>query len=508
LPPIFVSDNAVTLVTGDKRAIVLKTILSRLHRLSRRISAVRLLLSLGLGALTLVLINTVPAVEHSFVGAPDRAMQDTAFWLRADNVDGDADPVLFVDIDDETVALPAYRSEVAGFVPSVYVSRTLLADLLRFALAAPAAEAPRVVMVDADIGGPAPDPAGEEKLKRLLADWAASPTAPMLVLARETFEPAPFGQQGALRMLRTPYDDIVGKARNIRWGTSKVLFDADGVVQEASPYDCIAGPRGGVTPLFSMSVLAYEALNGGLPVGSPAAKAVAGAADYCKTLIVDAHGVPEPPRRPAFGLTINYHLSMRAAEQGYVWPPVGETWRGRKACGQAAVLRTLSASIIAQAGPDASHDILCQRVMLIGGTNQIANDIAATPLGAMPGALVLANATRGLQLSNGGLRAARWAVQFGVLVVVTLAMFFASGLIEDLREGYQARRRDDLKRRILMLPLNPVIFSGLMWAVAYAVGVVLLLWSMSLGYWGFLSGPAMGSAIGNLLGDFIDEEKS
>ncbi|HZC16708.1 MAG TPA: hypothetical protein VE309_08095, partial [Caulobacteraceae bacterium] len=123
----------------------------------------RAILSFTAGLIVLLLVH-IPAVEESFLGAPDRQMIEMAFKLRGDLIRGTADPVLFMDIDDRT--LSQLGPGAGSFAtPLQTTPRKLLADLLDFIRTAPPDESPRAVIMDVDIADPAPDgPDGVAKL--------------------------------------------------------------------------------------------------------------------------------------------------------------------------------------------------------------------------------------------------------------------------------------------------------------------------------------------------------
>ena len=132
-----------------------------------------------------------------------------------------------------------------------------------------------------------------------------------------------------------------------------------------------------------------------------------------------------PRRTMSHGEPINYHLSMSRNDDHHVWPALPSTWDGYRKCGKAtdpSVFRRLSAGVIQQAGPDASTDVLCGRLVVIGGTNSVANDFLQTPVGEMPGSMILANGARGLQISGGGLRQVPLPMQMLTLALVSFGI--------------------------------------------------------------------------------------
>ncbi len=348
-------------------------------------------LSFAVGLLILLLIQ-IPAVEQSFLGDPDRQMMETAFQLRADLIRGLAEPVLFVDFDDRSLSQSA---GAAPFKPPLAtIPRASIADLLDFARTAPPNEAPHAVILDVDIAQPASDgPAGIARLRQALAAWGAAASAPPLVIVREPYAASAVGLDGAGQVLPdTPYDDIVQPAPNIFWSQARVLTDEHGVVREFRPYDCVL-TRGGVKPLYSAALIAYQ-----FTETDPAVLQHALARHWMAEAAARCVGRTPPPPL-IHGERIDYHLSMGLTFQQRVWPDLDPRWPGFATCGRSdsAVFRRLSAVDIldaVRAGGDVSHSLLCRHVVIIGGTNSSQGDFVQTPLDEMSGSVVLANAVR------------------------------------------------------------------------------------------------------------------
>ena len=451
-----------------------------------------------IAGLVLLLGMRIPLIEQSLLGEPDRAMRETAFKLRANIFSGAADPVLLLDIDDASVRDPAYSNAPAGRLPSMATSRRLLADLLTYARRAPPGRRPKAVVLDVDIAAPTSEPLEVQRLRKALSEWAQDRAAPTLIIAREPVSPDLLELPGALPTLpQTDYDDIVAQAPNIYWAGTRMLGDQEGVVREILPYQCVMQP-GGVQPLFSAAVLAYVLLSGRPRPGSPAALWLEEAPQAC---------VHNSARQIEHGELINYHLSMHRGEDPAF--PAVSGWNGARQCGETGStpdLRRIPAAAVATAAAEASPDVLCSRLVIIGGTNSLANDFQDTPLEVMPGAIVLANAARGLQLTDGGLRQLGLPFQICLLAVFTLTITFSFAISRRARQHYEhsRRKRDRAPRKIVLVLLNPVMLNWVLGLAAHFVGVGLLIWALGLGYWGFLSGPVFGAALAETAQGFRD----
>jgi CHASE2 domain-containing sensor protein len=456
-------------------------------------------------------VMRLPAVDRSMLGQPDREMMETAFKMRADLGGGVADPALLIDIDDSSLAgsLPQAAQGNMPAAPSATTPRAIVADVLEYIRTAPANEAPKAVLLDMDVATPTPgDEAGVAKLRTVLDAWARTPTAPMLAMSRESFPDNVYGGQGnSLVLPATPYDDIVWPASNIEWGTPKVLGDQNGVMREVLPYECVRTAVG-TRPLYSVALQAYNALqNGQIPPDAPVSNWLNNAKKNCE--------MAQPP--PIIhGELINYHLSLGKGENSRVWPDLPPTWPGFKTCGQDtdhAIFRRLSAADVAaagQAGAEASHAVLCGRLVLIGGTNYVASDFQQTPLNEMSGTVILANATRGLQLSNGGLRRVPWPIQISTLLLVSLMITGGFTVTRRIRDHYlglkDKHRHSSIWVRLRLTPFNPVVLN---WAFAFAAhwfGISLLIFAMGHGYWGYLSAPAFAAAATGAMQEFADDD--
>jgi len=446
----------------------------------------------------------IPAVEQSFLGAPDREMIQSAFELRSDLVGGTAEPALFLDIDDRTLS----KLSPAPFAPPLDTApRGAIADILDFIRAAPPAQAPRVVVLDVDVAQPSSDgPGGVSRLQAALTSWATSNSAPSLIIARQAFPASLFGQSSAVPILPdSPYDDIVQHAPNIFWSTPKVVGDQNGVIREFTPFECIQ-TRSGVQPLYSAALLAYQFAerDPNVLAHAPAKHWIEDAVTHCRT---------EPGVGLGHGERIDFHISLDLGFNGRVWPNLSPKWPGFKTCDASdkAIFRRLSVIDIVDAlhaGADISHDLLCQRVVLIGGTNASAGDFVQTPLNEMNGTVVLANAIRGLELTHGGLRPIPLAFQIVLLMLVVLAFTFSAMATERAKSHHRALRnsphKHKLGHRLAIISLNPLVLNGMIAVLAHLVGIGLLLVSLNFGLWGFLSAPAFAVAITETIQEFLD----
>jgi CHASE2 domain-containing sensor protein len=463
----------------------------------------RLGISFMVGLIVLLLIQ-IPAVEQSFLGGPDREMMETAFKLRSDAIAGTAAPVLFLDFDNRTIEAGAPDFSP----PPTTTPRTLIAQLLEFIRTAPPASAPRVVVLDIDIGQASqPGDPGVSALADELTKWADTSTAPPIIIAREAFPAAILGSpRPGLALPSTPYDAVVAQAPDIYWSTVTMLADQNGVIREFTPFQCVQTFSGEVEPLFSAALLAYQFAerDAGVLERAPARHWIADAQSRCRT---------NPATPLVRGERIDYHISLGYGFERRVWPKLSPRWPAAKQCGDSdmAIFRRISAGDVLDAvaaKADVSHALLCQHVVIIGGTNGGANDFVQTPLNEMNGSVVLANAIRGLELTHGGLQPIPLIIQVFGLMVVSLALSACGAATDQARYRLRRLRRSPHKRRLAgragMIVLNPVILNGAVALTAHSVGIALLFVSLNYGRWGFLSAPAFAAAITQTMQEFFD----
>ncbi|HEX3916067.1 MAG TPA: CHASE2 domain-containing protein [Caulobacteraceae bacterium] len=462
----------------------------------------RTAISFTIGLIVLLLIQ-IPAVEQSFLGGPDREMMETAFKLRTDVTGGTAEPVLFLDFDDRTLGT---FSSAPFAAPPTTTPRAIVAELLDFIRATPPPVTPRVVVLDVDIGQTTyPDDPGVKALLDALTHWAATPTAPPLIIVRQAYQAASLGAPGrGLALPDTPYDSVVDPASNIFWSTEKVLGDQNGVIREFLPFECVSR-KSGVIPLYSAALLAYQFAERDQHVldTAPARHWIPDGAAHCQS---------QPDVPLTRGERIDYHISLGSTFAERVWPNLSSRWPGFKVCGSSdtAIFRRLSVIDIHNAiigGGDISRELLCQHVVIIGGTSGIAGDFVQTPLSEMNGSVVLANAIRGLELSHGGLRAIPLIIQVFLLMFVSLAMSAAAVATKQARDRYRLLRRGRHKARLTqrlgVIGLNPIIVNGIIALSAHLAGIALLTVSLNFGLWGFVSAPAFAAAITETVQEFF-----
>jgi CHASE2 domain-containing sensor protein len=348
-------------------------------------------------------------------------------------------PFVFVEIDDAT-------HEEWGAPP--VLPRERIAQLLAGVLAG----APRMVLVDFDLTFRA---GGEEELQRVLEGARASAGGPPILLTRS----------GSARVRRHGLPEALVAESDGRdpLHLTSVLFprELDGTIRYWRMWEAAcAGTAEPVVP--AMPLLAAVLLQGDPEERSLARLETAmryGAMVDCD----EGHGAArEEPRIPPvrFGdlelsflpgtaqQRIVYRLPWRL-EEGERWPALpgsGRPW-----------LDVVPARALL--GPDPPHPgRFHEAVVVLGGSFAEGRDVYATPLGEMPGALVIVNAVSSI-LAHGQLRplAGPWRAGLLLVEMVIVAFCFArwpgwKGFA--LSVGFVA---------LALVPLSAYLFQGGVW---------------------------------------------
>ena len=442
----------------------------------------------------------VRQIEQSPLGDTDRQMMDSAFKLGA-NLVASGDPMLFIDIDDQTIAAQSGTTDWPTN-PPVTTPRAVLAEVLGYLLSAPAGKGALAVILDVDIGNHAPgDEAGVAELHAVLERWNKTPGSPPLFVARDPYPASIFQRSGDESILpATTFDDLVRANEKISWSTPRVLVDRGGVIREFAPFECVS-TRTGQSTLFSPALLAYATIEGKALTSAPVERWFSEAKRAC------AGPVSGPLTQ---GELIDYNLTTEEGV-GSPIPNVSRNWPGFKICGDVSptTFRSISAGDVVSYAPDTPTAQVCRRIVVIGGTNAAANDWDLTPLGMMNGSLILINAIRGLEISGGGLRQLPLWLQLSVLALLSLAISEGFDLAARIRNHYRlliaVHQRDSPLAKLWLLPFNPWVLGAVFSVVAYLVGVAMLTVAFIHGYWAYFSIPAVAASAAGALQQIFGE---
>lgn len=435
----------------------------------------------------------IDGIERSFLGVPDREMLQAAFKLRDGVAQGSGDPVLWLDIDYDTLAAhatlqnqPPIPTKKTG--PSASIPRELLAQTLAFSRRPSAT----LVVLDVDIGWAAPDPLGEDKLAAELAAWSADPNAPLLLLAREVLA-LPNGPT----LLSTRFDDIVSAAPNIAFAGVTMLSGAGGAREFVASqcYVTETGRRGVLPSVVSFADAAQTAYrNNGFTAAKSHAKTIKSREEKrAKASVAQCKAASRPT--PQNGV-ISWHIG-HALPNTIKAAPVSDRWPGQRACNLYSAPLTASRISFADVMSDragASAAPLCGHMVIIGADNAITPDHSATPIGILPGPIILANAMRGHfdtgPIVRGNWNLGRIALQIFLLIATVVAIVGVFDWIAALRLRLEAQAVPRWGSQVVLFVTHPLVFKFIVAFVTFLAGVLVTAVSLELGIWGLLSAPA------------------
>lgn len=280
-----------------------------------------------------------------------------------------ATPVTLIDIDAETMALYGAPDRAP---------RDLLAGLLKLS----AEKKPRGVFLDIDLGKAGVDEAADGQLRAALSGWPAD--APMLVLSRRFAEIPPRAGEAKLTLAPHPLvfaEAIAGKG-NIRQAASLGLVDSDSVLRRWRLSQTVCDGGKGVT--FASPQLIAAGL-------SAAPGALDAYLDWrSRRICAQDKAAPPPwPRNAASEANIAF---LFTGEPGAPAPHVALNGRETPAFRRISARSLLDGRRAILPARAVSDDLFAGRLMVIGASHADAHDMHLTPLGRLPGLVVIANA--------------------------------------------------------------------------------------------------------------------
>lgn len=303
-----------------------------------------------------------------------------------------ATPFVLLDIDERT-----YRTWDEPF----YIPRNHLLELIDFSVQGHAA----LVIVDVDLSQRGHDAEADQRLQDYLAHYGTLDRPPLL-LARAFRPPLP-GQNGLYPMERRSFleaDSRIAQTPLIQWGSTWFELDQDRLLRRWRLWQiaCNDQSRPVVAPSLQLLALAF--------LSQPDANPQQVVSDLRKQLqpltpasCDQSITKTKPGTKVAiaeFGLNVQtdnlaqrifYELPWRL-QAGQAYPLIEMTGN------RVPLLSILSALPIT----DGNHkplfrDAVAGRVVIIGGSFWESRDLHLTPVGQMPGSLVLINAIHSLQ---------------------------------------------------------------------------------------------------------------
>lgn len=315
----------------------------------------------------------------------------------------------FLDIDERTYREWQEPSEVP---------RDELARLIERTLAA----CPRLLIVDVDLTQPSRQ--GDAELLRVLRTQATAPLPPGCSRRSPILFPIALrgpgvrarGQDGdhVRWERRTPFlEPALAGIPNIAWASPLFERASDWQIRRWRLWERVCPAAEGRPEIIpSVQLLAAEALESPLPRALEKIRAGAGPA------LESCSEEPAGEGRGSHGADVRQRIIYR-------YPAPDELRRGESyprdpQTGRQLLSVVPAAPLVRNHGPF-DRSVFADRVVVIGGSFEEGRDVYRTPLGPMPGALILINAMDSL-LEYGELELPGWPVRWGVLLLSVLGM--------------------------------------------------------------------------------------
>ncbi len=339
----------------------------------------------------------------------------TAMSQIISGVPDNAVPVTLLDVDDTTRL--AWRAETATPHPA-------LAELISIA----AARGARAILLDFDLT--VEWPPADEVLSKFLNNY--KPEDPLLMLVR-TISFVRAGKAdgtGTMLALKAPASRYDGETRgkpNITWVTTLNDISSDRTVRRIRLWQSVCDSNTGTA--YPSAALLMAALL----TADPPGKAKLEKLQKFLALKVEmecgnpGHDMPIPVAWPAF--------QQQAAVVPFVFndnPKSPAMLRADVGGKDTIILRRISARLLVsrdngtfKAAPDIDHDPFAGRVVIIGASYTGSHDIHETPLGTMPGSLILANSIVQADALTGTIPARPLARAFWTVALFLIFAVFA-----------------------------------------------------------------------------------
>lgn len=357
---------------------------------------VTLLIILFAAALTVSGIGRMVVTAGENLGKSDRL---ATISLLLSGVPDDGPPVTLLDVDDDT----RRAWSATGATP-----HAALGVLIRLAAGGGA----RGLLLDFDLARDQPGLPGDPVLAEVLASYP--PDAPVLMLARRIINAA------ASTTIATPYDDLVSGKPNIIWVTTLTDAGNDRIVRRIRLWETVCdGSSGRTYPSVALATAGAVLDEGRHRVAmedflDAETRRHCGHASKPPTTAWP----PVPNRMVRVPFVIAHDAStptrLRMMADGR---PVAAFWRV-----PAHRLVAHDGEVARPAG-DIDPAPFRGRIIVIGGSYSDSGDLYLTPLGVMPGAMVLANSViqaRTIVETVPASPVARAGVAIGLLILFAL----------------------------------------------------------------------------------------
>ncbi len=286
-------------------------------------------------------------------------------------------PVTLLDVDDET------RSAWGGEGATPHAA---LAELVRLS----GSGGPEAILLDFDLSMDHASTPADRALLALLSSYPAD--APLLMLVRRIgfARNAGSGDGGAgytASAVASPYDNATAEKANIRWVTTLNDIGSDRVVRAIKMWQSVCdGASGTAYPSAALVTAGHFARD--------EAKA-AGLEQFLASRVTAECGAGKPAPLPW------PKVQKQSAQLPYIFsgnPSAKASMRIAGPEGPVVGLRRISAGQLvsftdgtAKTAGEVDRDPFAGRVVIIGASYTESGDVHETPLGTMPGSMILAN---------------------------------------------------------------------------------------------------------------------
>jgi len=438
----------------------------------------------GLAALSLLVAFALWTVfqtglfRDTFLTDPDTLLRDWAQKLAVDTRPDDAPGIIHLVYDDEamlrgaSVTLPGCGDEftTGGGLPTRVPTKAII-HMLDVARASRYAVVLDIDLVSRDQG------CGADRLMEFLTAWGKDENAPLLVIALPNYKFA------ATRMvLYEPLDRLVTEHANIVWASTGAFAGDDGVVRSQRFWACIltSGDPPGVTavpsaPLYVWARYVTESPTAAISVVDSAFADVPGACVGADpgTGVIHLAGNSIPARGP-----IIYTAATDAITAG----TAARVRYARDGLPRLATIGYCAMDPGECDGFGSAGDLdswVRDRPVFISGANMFSADVHETPVGHLTGAIILANASRGL-LAFGPPILTPLVVQAGVILLYLIGIWMLWLVFNRWNQQVQIQRRETPSHRWLQraglrmaeMVTNPVAVKAIGLAFASLATIV------------------------------------
>jgi hypothetical protein len=374
---------------------------------------------------------------------PVRELEESALdWMmkmyRGTDSDAETVPFALIDVDEETYA---------KWKEPIITPRDKLKTLIAFAVRGE----PRVIIVDFDLsreripaesadrhtGDRIPADADDAAFRDFIVNYGKNPggagsDAPPLILIRTFTSMSTHQDSSPLQVRKTFLDGVVESNDHVHWASTLFELEHDFTIRRWRLWEkCVLGRECEVVPSVQMLVLLMMAAEG------KDQKDLSDDLGDFKRYLCDIEGdnLVLTETEHQFRFLNKIHLSMKPdelnrriiyeipwrLEENEVRPLIKKRYDGGAA---APLIVVHSAGKIVDHFSQADVSWLKDRVVVIGASFKDSRDIYPTPIGQMPGALILINAIHSL-ISYGEMKApSRW-VKIGIEIILIIIMTIA-----------------------------------------------------------------------------------